>query len=66
MIPVMLEPARKRASELDRDFAATKKLQGSLHGVPVCFLHLFYISVSKSPVLYRLASKINVSYLCPG
>lgn len=32
---VMLKPARQRASELDREFAATKKLRGPLHGVPV-------------------------------
>ena len=38
MILVMLEPARQRADELDREFAATKKLQGPLHGVPVRFL----------------------------
>ena len=40
MILVMLEPARQRASELDREFAATKKLQGPLHGVPVRLLLL--------------------------
>jgi len=40
---VMLEPARRRASELDREFAATKKLQGPLHGVPVR-VFCFYIS----------------------
>jgi hypothetical protein len=40
MILVMLEPARQRAAELDRGFAATKKLQGPLHGVPVRILLL--------------------------
>lgn len=35
MILVMLKPARQRASELDKEFAATKKLRGPLHGVPV-------------------------------
>jgi Asp-tRNA(Asn)/Glu-tRNA(Gln) amidotransferase A subunit family amidase len=32
---VMLGPARQRAAELDAEFAATKKLRGPLHGVPV-------------------------------
>lgn len=35
MILVMLKPARQRASELDKEFATTKKLRGPLHGVPV-------------------------------
>ena len=41
MVVVMLEPARQRASELDKEFAVTKKLQGPLHGVPVRFLFAF-------------------------
>lgn len=32
---VMIGPARQRAAELDAEFAATKKLKGPLHGVPV-------------------------------
>ena len=46
MILVMLKPARQRASELDREFVATKKLRGPLHGVPVRFflLYICYIS----------------------
>jgi hypothetical protein len=35
MAVVMLGPARQRAAELDAEFAATKKLRGPLHGVPV-------------------------------
>ncbi|KAF8817567.1 amidase [Phlegmacium glaucopus] len=38
---VMLEQARRRASELDREFAATKTLQGPLHGVPVSIKEQF-------------------------
>ena len=32
---VMIGAARQRAAELDVEFAATKKLRGPLHGVPV-------------------------------
>ncbi len=31
----MIGAARQRAAELDAEFAATKKLRGPLHGVPV-------------------------------
>ncbi|KAF8159688.1 amidase [Crassisporium funariophilum] len=41
---VMLGPARQRASELDKDFAATKKLTGPLHGVPVSIKEQFEIA----------------------
>lgn len=34
-LPVMVGPARQRAADLDAEFAATKKLKGPLHGVPV-------------------------------
>ncbi len=39
---VFFTRARQRAAELDTEFAATKKLKGPLHGVPVssCFSKL--------------------------
>ncbi|CAA7267413.1 unnamed protein product [Cyclocybe aegerita] len=41
---VMLASARQRASELDVEFAATKKLKGPLHGVPVSVKEQFEIA----------------------
>ncbi|KAJ3510734.1 hypothetical protein NLJ89_g4506 [Agrocybe chaxingu] len=41
---VMLASARQRASELDAEFAATKKLKGPLHGVPVSVKEQFEIA----------------------
>lgn len=32
---VLFQDARKRAHELDEEFAITKKLRGPLHGVPM-------------------------------
>lgn len=34
----MFLTARQRAAELDADFSTTKKLKGSLHGVPVRYI----------------------------
>lgn len=57
----MLEPARRRASELDKKFAATKELQGPLHGVPVRFFLRLYLFPNSHVLCSRLASKTNVS-----
>ena len=35
LYPVFFDRARKQAKELDAEFAATGKLKGPLHGVPV-------------------------------
>ncbi|EMD38846.1 hypothetical protein CERSUDRAFT_104159 [Gelatoporia subvermispora B] len=40
---VMFEDARETALELDAEFAATKKLRGPLHGVPISFKDIFDI-----------------------
>ena len=34
---VLFDQAREEAEALDKDFARTKKLKGSLHGVPFSF-----------------------------
>ncbi|OCH93682.1 amidase signature enzyme [Obba rivulosa] len=40
---VMFEAARQTAQELDAEFAATKKLRGPLHGVPISFKDIYDI-----------------------
>ncbi|PPQ65493.1 hypothetical protein CVT26_000133 [Gymnopilus dilepis] len=40
---IMFESARRRASELDEHFAATKQLKGPLHGIPVSIKDQFEI-----------------------
>ncbi|KAG6335864.1 hypothetical protein ID866_3229 [Astraeus odoratus] len=41
---ILFEDARRQATELDQEYAATKKLRGPLHGVPMSFKDQFEIT----------------------
>ena len=60
---VMLESARQRAHDLDAEFAATKRLTGPLHGIPVRPLlqRKFFTLTHTSQVSIKDQCKTNLS-----